>query len=127
MANSYSMSRRNFKRTIKIVSPPSGSDSTQQLNSVIFVWGKIHAPRFLTFSGEEFDPRSWKNSRSTHAELGWKAECDLNKRCQAAKPHEQTLASQDQQTQLPRKRSSWPALGCCVQCAKFEFSNLFNS
>jgi len=37
------------------VFPPSGSNSTQQLDSVIFMWGLIYPPRFQTSSGEEFD------------------------------------------------------------------------
>jgi hypothetical protein len=51
------MSKRTFKCPLKIVFPPSESDSTQQLDSVIFMWGKIFAARFQTLSGEEFDPR----------------------------------------------------------------------
>ena len=51
MANTYSMCRHTFKWTTKIffhlldltvleiVFPPSGSNSTQQLDSVIFMWG----------------------------------------------------------------------------------------
>ena len=60
MANSYLMSRRNFKWT---VFPPSRSNSTQQLDSVIFKWGSIYHPRFQTSSGEEFDWRSWKKAK----------------------------------------------------------------
>ena len=99
LANSYSMSRRTFKCTIKIVFPPSGSDSTQQLDSVIFLWGKVYTPRFQTLSGEEFDPRSWKKLRSPHPQLGWKAECDCNKCDGAGKPHQQPRPS----TPLPHK------------------------
>ena len=35
--------------------PPPGSNNTQQLDSVIFMWGSIYPPRFQTPSGEEFD------------------------------------------------------------------------
>jgi hypothetical protein len=38
MANSCLMGRRSFKWTTKLF-PPSGSNSTQQLDSVIFMWG----------------------------------------------------------------------------------------
>ena len=54
MANSYLMNQCNFKWTMKLVFTLSGSNSTQQLDSVIFIWGSIYPPRFQT-SGEEFD------------------------------------------------------------------------
>jgi len=38
LANSYLMSRHTFKWTTKFF-PPSGSNSTQQLDTVIFMWG----------------------------------------------------------------------------------------
>jgi len=44
----------------EIVFPPSGPNSTQQLDTVIFTWGWIYPPRFQAPSGEEFDWRSWK-------------------------------------------------------------------
>ena len=100
---------------LKTVFLPSGSNSTQQLDSVMFVWSKIYVLRFQTHAGEEFDPRSWKKSRSPHPQLGWKAKCDFNTCCEAGKMHQQTLASQDYRTLLPRKLSSWPALGYYVQ------------
>jgi hypothetical protein len=34
------------------------------------------------------------------------------------KPHQQTLASQDQQTPLPHKFNPWPAVGYRVQARK---------
>ena len=39
MANSYSMSRHTFKWSTKIIFSPCGSNSTQQLDTVIFMWG----------------------------------------------------------------------------------------
>ena len=115
MANSYSMSQHTFKCTIKMVFSSSGSNSTQQLDSVIFMWGKIYAPRFQTLSGKESDPRNWKKSSSPNPQPGWKAECDFNNCCEAGKPHQQTQASQEQQAPLLHKLSSWPVLGYRVQ------------
>jgi hypothetical protein len=49
--------------------PLFGSDSTQQLDSVIFMRSKIYAPRFQIPPGEDFDQRSWKKSRLPHPSL----------------------------------------------------------
>jgi hypothetical protein len=38
-ANSYLMSRHTFKWTTKIIFPLYGSNSTQQFDTVIFMWG----------------------------------------------------------------------------------------
>ena len=54
MANSYSMSTY-LQVDHEIVFPPSGSNSTQQLDSVIFMWGQMYPRRFQITSGEEFD------------------------------------------------------------------------
>jgi len=39
MANSYSVSRRTLQVHHEIVFPPSRSNSTQQLDTIIFMWG----------------------------------------------------------------------------------------
>ena len=52
-----------------IVFPCSGSNSTQQLDTVIFMWGYIYPLRFQALSGEEFDWGSWKQPRSPHPRL----------------------------------------------------------
>jgi hypothetical protein len=70
MSNSYSMSQRNFRCTIKIVFSPSGSDIPQQLNYVIFVRGKICSLSFQTLSGEQFDPRPGRSQDRPTPSLG---------------------------------------------------------
>jgi len=39
MANSSLKNQRNLKWTVKLFFPPSGPNSTQQLDAVIFMWG----------------------------------------------------------------------------------------
>jgi len=39
MANSYLMDRHNLKWTMKLFFLPSGPNSTQKLDAVIFMWG----------------------------------------------------------------------------------------
>ena len=85
MANSYSMCQRNFKWTTKLFFHLL---HLTELNSSILLsssGGKC-TQSFQTSSGEEFDRRSWKKSRSPYPQFGWKAKCGCSRCYETGQP-----------------------------------------
>jgi hypothetical protein len=92
--NSYSMCLRNFKWTTKLFFHLL--DLTV-LNSWLLLsscGAKCTDLRFQISSGEEFDQRSWKKSRSPHPQFDWKAKCGCSKVMRLDSRHNQHVASE---------------------------------